>query len=180
MFLASGLSVGGGGIAGGRAGREQAGTQGLSLEIWGPAGGGPTGKGTWVPRLERRANASCLAVSPGSPHLFLLPLCAPIPKGTTSKLQTPPLSGLVPPTLFPSAPRSPGPLSPEPCSPVPCRRLLKGGQRRSPCTTHQRRGSARGWATQAASSAASWQQPQPSQSSRCPQAGAQPRRQGSV
>lgn len=53
---------------------------GLSLRIWGPAGSGPTGKGTWVPTLERRANASCLADSPGSPYLFLIPLSAPIPE----------------------------------------------------------------------------------------------------
>lgn len=62
--------------------------QGLSLGIWDPAGSGPTGEGTWIPRLERSANAYCLADSLGSPHLFLLPLCAPAPKGSTFKLQS--------------------------------------------------------------------------------------------
>lgn len=46
MFLASGLSVGGGEIAGEELGGDRQ-AQGLSPGIWDPAGSGPTGEGTW-------------------------------------------------------------------------------------------------------------------------------------
>jgi len=52
--------------------REQAGIQGLSLEIWGPAGVEPTGEEAWVPgpgKKKKKANASCLSDSPGSFYL---------------------------------------------------------------------------------------------------------------
>lgn len=180
MFLASGLSVGGRGDRRGKSWEGTGRNPGLIPGNMESAGDRATGEGTWVPRLERRANASCLADSPGPPPPCSCYLCVPpSPKGSISKLQTPPLSGSVPLLHFQVPP---GLLGPALQNPVPQNPALGqgGGQRRSPRTTHQRRGSARGWATQAASSAASRRQFQPSQSSRRPQAGAQPRRQGSV
>lgn len=180
MFLASGLSVGGGGIVEGELGGDRQEPRAYIPGNMESAGDRATGEGTWVPRLERRADASCLADSPGPPPTCSCYLCVPPPpKGSISKLQTPPLSGSVPLLHFQVPP---GLLGPALQNPVPQNPVLGwgGGQRRSPCTTHQRRGSARGRATQAAPSAASRRQPQPSQSSRHPQAGARPRRQGSV
>lgn len=82
MFLASGLSVGGGGIVEGRAGRGQAGTQGLSLEIWSQQETEQQGKGPgylgW--KEGQTLPAWLTAQVPPPPHLFLLPLCATIPK----------------------------------------------------------------------------------------------------
>lgn len=73
MFLASGLSVGRGEMAGGIAGRGQAGP-GFSLGMWGPAGGGPMGRDLGA-RLGRRARASCLSDSPVPPLVPVTPVC---------------------------------------------------------------------------------------------------------
>lgn len=107
---------GGKGDCRGKSWRGQSGTQGLSMGIQGPAGGRLTGEGPWVPRLDRRANVSCLSDSPGFPDLFLLLLCTPSPKGSTSKLQTRLLSDSVPPLHFQVPP---GLLGPALQNPVP-------------------------------------------------------------
>lgn len=87
------------------------------------AGDRATEEGTWVPRLERRAKASCLADSPGSSPLV------PVTSVCHHPQKAQPLSFRLhllvaqSPTPFPSAPRTPGPCPPEPCSPEPCPRL---------------------------------------------------------
>lgn len=101
-------------------------------------------EGTWVPGREE-GHVLPAWLTARFPHLFLLPLCVPILSGSISKLQNL-LSDSVP-LIHVQVP--PGLLGPALQNPVP--RALpqaKGGQRRSPCTTHQRRGSAWGWATQ--------------------------------
>uniref|UniRef100_A0A452UBN9 Fibrosin n=1 Tax=Ursus maritimus TaxID=29073 RepID=A0A452UBN9_URSMA len=164
----------------GRAGRGQAGTQGLSQGIWSQQETEQQGKGPgYLGWKEGQMLPAWLTAQVPPPTCSCYLCVPPSPKGSISKLQTPPLSGSVPLLHFQVPP---GLLGPALQNPVPQNPALGrgGGQRRSPRTTHQRRGSARGWATQAASSAASRRQSQPSQSSRRPQAGAQPRRQGSV
>lgn len=167
MFLASGLSVGGGDCRG-RAGRRQAGPR-FILGIWDPAGSGPMGEGTWIPGLGRSANASCLADSPGSPTCSCY-LCAPAPKAQPVSFRVYfSLSGSAPYSVSKCPQDSWALLSGAPF-PEPCPGC--GGRRRSPCTTHQRRGSA-GWATGSLSGL--WAAARPSQSS-----WGRPGRQGSV
>lgn len=102
--------------------REQAGIQGLSLEIWGPAGVEPTGEEAWVPGPGKKKKRQMLPAYLTAQVPSTCNCCAPISKGASSKLQTL-LCGLVLPTL--SAPRIPGSCSPEPSFPECCPRLRR-------------------------------------------------------
>lgn len=93
MFLASGLSVGGGGIVEGRAGRGQAGTQGLSLEIQSQQETEQQGKGPgylgW--KEGQTLPAWLTAQVPPPPLVPVTSVCHHSQKAQISKLQTPPL-----------------------------------------------------------------------------------------
>lgn len=138
------LCVGGGGIKGEELGGDRQEPRVIPGNT-GTSRRGTNRERTWVPRPERRA-AVLLGLTARFPPPAPATSVPCLPKGTTSKLHTPPLSGLVQPPLLFQVP--PGFLGPALQNPVP-RTLPQAeeGAREGHHVPHTKEGVGLGWAT---------------------------------